>query len=194
MLLFPGTETFSVGVGSGVHSNRCGITYSPSLCAQTTSSLAKKRVCFFSLFFPPAGMKCEIFSQTQTERFLFSQRTQGKDLNFFSQPTLREFLSWRESACQPHRASECLEKGSANREHRVPPAGDSSLCSPATPSQCHPCLLSYHLVSVVSLLPLLMKKGIACLVYCVNASASSMLYLRSPLSREALEDIIHSFH
>lgn len=130
----------------------------------------------------------------QTERFLFSRRTQGKDLNFFSQPTLREFPSWREGACQPRGASECLEKGRTDQEHHVLLAGDSSLCSPATPPQHHPCLPPYHLVSVASLQPLLMKKGITFLVYCVNTSASSRLYLRSPLSREALEEIIHSFH
>lgn len=49
VLLSPGIETFLAGLGSGVYSNHCGITYSPSLCVQTTSSLAKERVCFFSI-------------------------------------------------------------------------------------------------------------------------------------------------
>lgn len=61
VLLSLGIKTFLAGLLSRAHSNHCGITYSPSLCVQTTSSLAKERVCFF-LYFPPAGIKCEIFS------------------------------------------------------------------------------------------------------------------------------------
>lgn len=49
VLLSPGIKTFLAGLGSGAYSNHCGITYSPSLCVQTTSSLAKERVCFFSI-------------------------------------------------------------------------------------------------------------------------------------------------
>lgn len=74
---------------------------------------------------------------------MFSRRAQGKDLNFSSQPTLREFPSWREGACQPRGVSECLEKGSADQEeHRVPP-------TPLLSSKHHCCSPLCHLVRVV---------------------------------------------
>lgn len=44
VLLSPGIKAFLARLGSGAYSDHCGITYSPSLCVQTTSSLAKERL------------------------------------------------------------------------------------------------------------------------------------------------------
>lgn len=149
-----GIKTFLSGQRSGAYLNHCGITYSPSLSVQTTSSLAKERVCFSSI---SLQLESNVKSHKRKLRDSCFSKDTGQRLEFLL-PANTGGVPLLEGGCVP--ASWGIRvPGKGQHWPGAPCASDLGFI-PLLSSRRHCCRCSplCHLVSVASHQSLLMRK------------------------------------